>query len=546
MKKFVFVILSASAFVLISTIFNLNVQACSRIKPFSFDELFVGDQIIVRATAVKYAKTSDNPQIITSGKPDSIIEFKVEERLRGENIPDKITLNGYLSEKDDYNELPVPYKFVRPNGRRGSCFANTYKEGGQFLLFLKRTGNDYTTNISALGPTNEQLRSEDDAWLIWVRNYLKSSEKSENTSGIYIPADKRHQGLSRFDLLPFTDRKKGDVDRYRAINPNYVVKEDGNYYYSLNVKQNSHYFDENFNDKGIVPATGVKIDFVNSKSAKSSDDVTRKYVYAKGLGYVLTTSLTVSGAEIKKGKWFRFPLKEGENMLYDGTGILRGKIVEDSVKLNYGQQKEIGGERYYYAFSTQIILSGAREKIGASGWIKASALKPGNDPQYSAETVEKMQPAPTVGATFTDYEITGGNPLKSDGTDATGKPKYKFGYTNGKGEFSEYKVLPGVAADENVASTDYLKRSDEIINLGFNAAGVSNDTFRIKGENRPLIFHRSADKEATVMIDLFYPKEDSHDGTEIAGKMIFVYGYVDTPSGKRWGWIPLDALKSKS
>ncbi|MEO6655132.1 MAG: hypothetical protein ABIO36_03540 [Pyrinomonadaceae bacterium] len=85
-----------------------------------------------------------------------------------------------------------------------------------------------------------------------------------------------------------------------------------------------------------------------------------------------------------------------------------------------------------------------------------------------------------------------------------------------------------------------------MINLGFNIAGVSNDTFRINGANLPLGFHRSADKDATAVIDLFYPKEGVHDGEEIAGKMIFGYGYVDTAAGKRWGWIPLSALKLKS
>ncbi len=85
-----------------------------------------------------------------------------------------------------------------------------------------------------------------------------------------------------------------------------------------------------------------------------------------------------------------------------------------------------------------------------------------------------------------------------------------------------------------------------MINLGFNVAGVSNDTFRIKGAKRPLIFHRSADKDATVVIDLFYPKDAVHDGEKIFGKMVFVYGYVATLEGKRWGWMPLDTLKLKS
>ncbi|HSE22042.1 MAG TPA: hypothetical protein VLB68_10300 [Pyrinomonadaceae bacterium] len=151
-------------------------SACSRIMPFTLGELFDNAEIIVRVTAVKYAKPPDDPNIITTGEPDSTIEFKVEEKLRGGDVPDTIVLYGYLSDRDDFNELPVPYMFVRPLGGRGSCFANTYKRGAQFLLFLKKTKDGFTSNISALGPTNEQLRSDDDEWLIWVRNHLKSLE----------------------------------------------------------------------------------------------------------------------------------------------------------------------------------------------------------------------------------------------------------------------------------------------------------------------------------------------------------------------------------
>ncbi|MBA3599832.1 MAG: hypothetical protein H0W45_01130, partial [Acidobacteria bacterium] len=91
-----------------------------------------------------------------------------------------------------------------------------------------------------------------------------------------------------------------------------------------------------------------------------------------------------------------------------------------------------------------------------------------------------------------------------------------------------------------------LKRSDAVVNLGFNVAGVSNDTFRINGANRPLIFHRSSKRDATAVIDLFYPKDAAHDGERVVAEMIFVYGYVAAGGDKRWGWIPLDALKLKS
>ena len=31
-----------------------------------------------------------------------------------------------------------------------------------------------------------------------------------------------------------------------------------------------------------------------------------------------------------------------------------------------------------------------------------------------------------------------------------------------------------------------------------------------------------------------------------APEMVFVYGYVEEPNNKRWGWIPLGALKPKN
>jgi hypothetical protein len=158
-------------------------NACSRIGPFSFKELFAGD-VIVRATAVKYIVRPDMT-MITTDVPDSTVEFKVEEILKGEGVPKKIVLNAYLSDEDDFNEMPVPYKFVRPGGRGGSCFANAYKKGAQFLLFLNKTASGYTPNISALGPVNEQLRSETDPWLLWVKVRLNPCGKLHEQDAIY-------------------------------------------------------------------------------------------------------------------------------------------------------------------------------------------------------------------------------------------------------------------------------------------------------------------------------------------------------------------------
>jgi hypothetical protein len=148
---------------------------CRRAGPFSFAEI-AGADVIVRATAEKYVREPDL-SIMTSGVPDVEVEFKVEEVLEGKDVPKMLILNGYLSDRDDFNDHEIPYKFVRPGGRGGSCFANTYKKGASFLLFLAKTEKGYTPNISALGPTNEQLRGEDDPWLLWVRKEVKSRAK---------------------------------------------------------------------------------------------------------------------------------------------------------------------------------------------------------------------------------------------------------------------------------------------------------------------------------------------------------------------------------
>ena len=148
---------------------------CTRFAPFSFDELFVADAI-VRATAEKYHKEPDTSKR-TTGLPEAEVEFKIEEILRGKDLPKTITLSGYLSDRNDYNEMPVPYTLVRKNGRSGSCFANTYRRGAQFLLFLRKTEDGYTSNISPLGPSNEQLRGSEDAWIWWARVEVSNRDK---------------------------------------------------------------------------------------------------------------------------------------------------------------------------------------------------------------------------------------------------------------------------------------------------------------------------------------------------------------------------------
>jgi hypothetical protein len=148
-------------------------EPCTIIRPVSPEEVVRGADAIVRVTAVEYARPPKDPTIWTTGVPDSQVRFKTIEVLKGRDVPSVLVLPGYIVDRDDFNELKVPYTFVRRGGRSGSCFANSYRQSGDFLLMLKLGADGaYTVNWYALGPVNEQLRGEDDPWLLWVRQQV--------------------------------------------------------------------------------------------------------------------------------------------------------------------------------------------------------------------------------------------------------------------------------------------------------------------------------------------------------------------------------------
>jgi hypothetical protein len=143
-------------------------------RPVSPQEVVEGAEAIVRATAVEYAVAPQDPLTWTTGEPDSRVRFRVNQVVKGLGVSVEIILPGYLTERDDFNDHKPPYKFVRPGGRAGSCFANSYRKGAEFLLMLKRLDQGaFTVNWYALGPVNEQLESVNDPWLVWVRHQLE-------------------------------------------------------------------------------------------------------------------------------------------------------------------------------------------------------------------------------------------------------------------------------------------------------------------------------------------------------------------------------------
>jgi hypothetical protein len=115
------------------------------------------------------------PSSNTSFAPGShygLIALDVVETLKGEAIPTTFAIRGRLVEQDDFNDRPAPYDFVRRGGRSGNCFAYGYREGAEYLLFLRETNHVMAPYWAALAPVNEQVRSKDDPWIQWVRRQL--------------------------------------------------------------------------------------------------------------------------------------------------------------------------------------------------------------------------------------------------------------------------------------------------------------------------------------------------------------------------------------
>jgi hypothetical protein len=161
--------------------------ACSAPPPPPPDYLVRSVPVIVRANAVGFVT---KPERVTSGSSsyltDGVIRFEVREVLKGGSVPSDFTVQGLLSDKDDFNELPVPYKSKRLAGRSG-CVADIYREGGEFLMFLGRREGKLILIGWPFAPVNEQLRSADDPWLVWVREYLNTLKAGSATEPAAVP-----------------------------------------------------------------------------------------------------------------------------------------------------------------------------------------------------------------------------------------------------------------------------------------------------------------------------------------------------------------------
>ena len=165
-------------------------RACSAPPPASGHGLVASADVIVLATAVEFVAGQG-------------VRFQVAEVLKGENVPTALVFQGSLGQRDDFNDRPVPYDFVRPGGRGGPCHAYEYKQGAEFLLLLKKRKAELTPYWAALAATNEQLRSADDPWLAWVRDHLRWLETASEVERLQLGFEGMKKGGfdTDFDLL---------------------------------------------------------------------------------------------------------------------------------------------------------------------------------------------------------------------------------------------------------------------------------------------------------------------------------------------------------
>ena len=153
---------------------------CTVVGPLaSADSLVRNAEVIVRVRAEGLSST---PGVAgTLAESGTQVRFAILELLKGHLPSATLEFNGSLMDHDDRNDRPVPYDFVRPNGRRGNCFALAYRAGAEYLLLLRRgerpsyaQANELTPYWAPLTPTNEQLfGGTSDAWFVWVRQELE-------------------------------------------------------------------------------------------------------------------------------------------------------------------------------------------------------------------------------------------------------------------------------------------------------------------------------------------------------------------------------------
>jgi len=103
---------------------------CSVVGPLPSAEALVRDaEVVARVRAQGLSSTPGRPGVMAESPTQ--VRFEVLDILKGSLPSATIEFNGSLKERDDRNDRPVPYDFIRPGGRGGNCFALEYRPGAE-------------------------------------------------------------------------------------------------------------------------------------------------------------------------------------------------------------------------------------------------------------------------------------------------------------------------------------------------------------------------------------------------------------------------------
>ena len=157
------IFLLAAGALVVSVVGVRAVHACTALlKPV--DQVIRESEAVVRARVVAWdASMRSDPGRVT---------LRVLEVLKGSYDRPFVTVPGQIR---DYRSDPArrpPYEQIDCVGRVpgcANCFAQSYKDGVEYLLLLKG-GTPYWAPLS---PTNEEVSGPDDPWVVWVRRQLE-------------------------------------------------------------------------------------------------------------------------------------------------------------------------------------------------------------------------------------------------------------------------------------------------------------------------------------------------------------------------------------
>ena len=99
------------------------------------------------------------------------VTLQVLEVVKGSYDRPFVTVPGQIRGYPSDPARRPPYEQIDCVGRVpgcASCFAQSYKDGAQYLLLLKG-GTPYWAPLS---PTNEEVCGPDDPWVVWVKRQV--------------------------------------------------------------------------------------------------------------------------------------------------------------------------------------------------------------------------------------------------------------------------------------------------------------------------------------------------------------------------------------